>query len=78
MALSHALGGAGTPPDTIDVSAVATFVPGEGITGMALTLSGSVPGISREAFIEAAEGAKANCPVSQALAGNVPISLEIN
>ena len=77
MALSHALGGAGTPPDHLDVEATATFVPGEGITGMRLVLSGVVPGLSDDEFRAAAEDAKENCPVSQALAGNVPITLEI-
>ena len=77
MALSNGLGKAGTPPDSLDVTATATFVPGEGITGMALVLSGDVPGLSDDEFRAAAETAKENCPVSQALAGNVPISLEI-
>ena len=77
MSLSNALGKAGTPPDHLDVTATATFVPGQGITGMRLALSGEVPGLSNEEFREAAEEAKKNCPVSQALAGNVPISLEI-
>jgi osmotically inducible protein OsmC len=30
---------------------------------------GTVPGLSADAFREAAEGAKANCPVSKALTG---------
>jgi lipoyl-dependent peroxiredoxin len=46
-----------------------TFQPGEGITGIALTVRGHVPGISAEQFQEAAETAKAGCPVSKALAG---------
>lgn len=78
MALSNALGKAGTPPDRLDVTATATFVPGEGITGMQLVMSGEVPGLSDEEFREAAEQAKQNCPVSQALAGNVPITLEFS
>lgn len=77
MALSNALGKAGTPPAHLDVSAKATFVPGEGITQMVLTLSGEVPGLSDDEFRKAAEGAKENCPVSQALKGNVPITLEM-
>ena len=77
MALSNGLGKAGTPPTYLDVTATATFVPGEGITGMQLVLSGAVPGLSDEGFREAAEDAKQNCPVSQALAGNVPIALDI-
>lgn len=77
MALSNALGKAGTPPDHLDVQATATFVPGQGITGMALVLSGEVPGLSADQFRAAAESAKEGCPVSKALAGNVPITLEI-
>ncbi len=76
MALSNTLANAGTPPGTLEATATATFVPGEGITGIQLTVRGSVPGIDAAAFAEAAESAKENCPVSQALAGNVPISLE--
>jgi len=77
MALSNGLGKAGTPPDHLDVTATATFVPGAGITSMVLVLSGSVPGLSDDEFRAAAEGARDNCPVSKALAGNVPVTLEI-
>ncbi len=69
MALSHALAGAGTPPQRLDVSAAVSFQPGEGITGIALKVVGAVEGISAEDFVAAAEGAKAGCPVSKALAG---------
>ncbi|MEV0229430.1 OsmC family protein [Nonomuraea sp. NPDC050786] len=75
MALSHALAGAGTPPESLETSADVTFQPGEGITGIVLTVKGQVPGISAEQFQEAAETAKANCPVSKALAGTT-ITLE--
>ena len=76
MALSHALAQAGTPPTSIDTSADVTFKPGTGITGIALRVSGSVPGITAEQFAEAAAGAKTGCPVSQALSAT-PISLEV-
>lgn len=69
MALSHALAQAGTPAEALDTSAAVTFQPGEGITGIHLTVRGSVPGISAEAFAEAAANAKAGCPVSKALTG---------
>jgi osmotically inducible protein OsmC len=75
MALSHALAQAGTPPTTVDTTAEVTFQPGTGITGVVLKVVGSVPGITAEQFEEAARGAKAGCPVSQALAA-VPITLE--
>lgn len=75
MALSNALAKNETPPTSLDVEATATFVPGEGITSMELSVKGVVEGIGEEKFQELAETAKNGCPVSQALAGNVPISL---
>jgi len=76
MALSHGLAQAGNPPDELKTSATVTFQPGEGITKIALTVAGKVPGIDADAFREAAEGAKANCPVSKALAGVPEITLD--
>ena len=75
MALSHALAQAGNPPERLESSATLTFVPGTGITNAALTVTGRVPGLDEQAFREAAEGAKENCPVSQALKGNVELSV---
>jgi osmotically inducible protein OsmC len=43
---------------------------------MELTIRGQVEGLDEDAFREAAEGAKENCPVSQALSGNVEITLD--
>ena len=68
MALSHALAGAGNAPESIDTTAAVTFQPGEGITGIKLSVNGKVPGLTAEQFAEFAEEAKKNCPVSQALA----------
>ena len=76
MALSHGLAQAGTPPTSIDTKAAVTFQPGTGITGIALSVSGSVPGLTAEQFEEAAQAAKTGCPVSQALSA-VPITLEV-
>ncbi|AUG77391.1 peroxiredoxin [Kitasatospora sp. MMS16-BH015] len=69
MALSHGLAGAGTPPTKLDTQADVTFQPGTGITGIHLTVTGQVPGLDEAGFVKAAEDAKANCPVSQALTG---------
>ena len=74
MALSNGLAKAGTPPTTLHTQAKVDFTPGVGITGIALSVQGQVPGITAEMFAEAAQTAKANCPVSQALAA-VPITL---
>ncbi len=76
MALSSGLAKAGTPPERLETSATVTFVPGEGITKSALTVRGTVPGMDEAAFREAAEGAKANCPVSKALAAVPEITLD--
>jgi osmotically inducible protein OsmC len=76
MALSHELAQAGTPADELKTSATVTFQPGEGITRIALTVRGKVEGVDESAFRDAAEAAKANCPVSAALAGVGEISLD--
>jgi len=75
MALSGALAKAGTPPETLSVSAKVSFVPGTGITASALDVKGVVPGMDDDAFRQAAEQAKDGCPVSQALKGNVELSV---
>ncbi|MFB7273883.1 OsmC family protein [Streptomyces sp. NPDC056244] len=69
MALSHGLANAGTPPTKLTTQADVTFQPGTGITGIHLSVEGVVPGLDEAGFVKAAEDAKANCPVSQALSG---------
>jgi osmotically inducible protein OsmC len=76
MALSHGLAQAGNAPEELNTSATVTFQPGEGITKIALTVQGRVPGLDDAGFQEAAATAKANCPVSKALAGVPEITLE--
>lgn len=75
MAFAHALAGEGHTPESLQVTAAVTFQPGEGITGSHLLVSAKVPGIEAADFERIAEDAKANCPVSKALAG-IPITLE--
>jgi osmotically inducible protein OsmC len=69
MALSHALAGAGTPPERLETSVTVTFQPGEGILKGAIEVVGTVPGVDHDTFVEHAEGARTNCPVSKALTG---------
>ena len=76
MALSSGLSKDGHPPDELRTSATVTFQPGEGITRIALTVQGAVPGLGPAEFEAAAQAAKENCPVSKALAGVPEISLE--
>jgi lipoyl-dependent peroxiredoxin len=76
MALSHGLAQAGNAPEELQTAATVTFQPGEGITKIALEVTGRVPGLDADAFRQAAEGAKENCPVSKALSGVPEITLE--
>jgi lipoyl-dependent peroxiredoxin len=76
MALSAGLARQETPADELHTSATVTFQPGEGITGIALSVEGVVPGIDGVAFLEAAQAAKESCPVSKALAAVPEISLD--
>jgi lipoyl-dependent peroxiredoxin len=75
MALAHALAGAGSPPQSLETRAEVSFQAGTGITGIALSVRGRVEGMSDDDFVAAAEKAKTDCPVSQALAGT-PITLD--
>jgi len=75
MQLSHFLAENGTPPERLDVQAVVELIPGTGITGSALTLKASVPGIDAAKFDELATRAKDGCPVSQAL-GAISVTLD--
>ena len=76
MALSNTLAKDGHAPEELRASATVTFQPGEGITRIALTVEGHVPDIDEASFREAAETAKANCPVSKALTGVPEITLD--
>ena len=79
MALSAGLGKAGTPPENLEVTAKVTFDQvGDGwkVVSSALTVRGHVHGLDAEGFRLAAEGARDGCPISQALKGNVELSVE--
>jgi osmotically inducible protein OsmC len=72
MALSLGLTQGGNPPESIETEATVHLVKdGEGFTikRIDLVTRGRVPGIDAAAFQQAAEGAKANCPVSKVLTG---------
>jgi osmotically inducible protein OsmC len=76
MALSAGLAKAGNPPERLETSVVVTLQPGTGITKGAITVRGTVPGLDAAGFQEAAAGAKAGCPVSQALSGIPEVTLD--
>jgi lipoyl-dependent peroxiredoxin len=74
MALAHGLSTGGNPPTSLDTRADVSFDP-PNITGIKLTVTGVVPGITAEQFQAAAEDARANCPVSKVITGTT-IALE--
>lgn len=76
MALSHGLAEAGTPPESLEVSATVAFVPGEGVKSSHLVVRGRVPGVDQDGFAEAARAAGDGCPISGALKGNIEISVD--
>lgn len=72
MALAAGLTRAGFKPTRISTDASVNLEKvGDGfkITRIELNTEGEVPGIDDDAFVQQAEDAKKNCPVSQALAG---------
>jgi len=80
MQLSHEIAEAGGTPQTLEVSAVVGFGPdpagGFQVTGITLSVRGETEGLDAAGFAQAAERAKAGCPLSKALAA-VPISLSV-
>ena len=79
MALSVGLTHAGNPPESLATEAkvtVAQVEGGFGITKIELSVTGKVPGLDAAGFEEAANGAKAGCPLSKALAAVPEITLE--
>jgi osmotically inducible protein OsmC len=79
MQLSALIGQAGGTPQSLDVQADVTLGPdpagGFRIPGIKLTVEGEVDGLDEAGFRQAADAAKAQCPVSKALAGTT-ITLE--
>jgi osmotically inducible protein OsmC len=80
MALSGLIAEAGGTPGSLDVKADVRLSPdpagGFRISAIALTVRGKVEGLDDAGFKEAAEKAKAGCPVSKALTGVDNITLD--
>ena len=79
MAFSGGLGRAGSPPEHLAVTAEVTFdklEAGWRVVSSALTVRGRVPGMSNDDFVKLAEVARDGCPISQALKGNVALSVD--
>ena len=80
MAFSDVLQKKGSPPERLEVSANVGFDPKVGggfeVSFSRLTVRGRVPGMDQEAFEEAAQEGEQGCPISNALRGNVAITVE--
>ena len=79
MQLSHLVAEAGGTPQSLEVQADVSLGPdragGFRLTGIKLTVRGEVDGLDEAGFQQAADAAKAGCPVSKALTG-VEITLD--
>jgi osmotically inducible protein OsmC len=79
MQLSGLLAKAGGTPQSLDVTADVSIgadpAGGLRLTGILLTVRGTVDGLDEAGFVKAAEDAKVSCPVSKALTG-VDITLD--
>jgi lipoyl-dependent peroxiredoxin len=76
MKLSFVLQTAGFTADSLEVTATVTLDNGA-ITSSDLVLNAKVPGISQEKFLESAEDAKANCPISKLLNTNITLQASL-
>jgi osmotically inducible protein OsmC len=78
MSLSAALGRAGTPPEQLAVEATCGLDRGESglrIATIDLSVAAKYEGADPRSLQETAEQANETCPVSNALRGNVDISV---
>lgn len=66
MKLSFVLNESNYNPEELNTDAVLTFEEGK-VVSIELNLKGKVPSISKDKFLELAEDAKQNCPISGAL-----------
>ena len=80
MALAATLGVGGTPPERLHVTSVVSLNPRQGggfeVTTSALEVRGVVPGLDAAGFQERADAAEKGCPISNAIRGNVTITVE--
>jgi osmotically inducible protein OsmC len=80
MAFSNTLASAGHSPEHLSVDAVTHFTPleggGFGITRIELAVRGRVAGLDQAEFERLADEGEQACPVSNALRGNVEITVK--
>lgn len=78
MALSLILGKEGFTPDSLEATSVVSMDADKlELTGSHLTLEASIPKISKDKFMECANAAKTNCPVSKALSFEITMDAKL-
>ncbi|QAA82987.1 OsmC family peroxiredoxin [Aequorivita sp. H23M31] len=78
MALSLILGKEGYTPDSLKATSAVTMDADKlELTGSHLTLKARIPNISKDKFMECANAAKENCPVSKALSFKITLDAEL-
>lgn len=75
MKLSFVLNEAGYTADNLETKCDIDFADGQ-VTSSHLTVTGNVPGISKEKFEECANNAKDNCPISKSLSDSIKITVD--
>ena len=79
MAFSSRLAKNGTAATKLEVRVAITFDQVDGgwkVAKSLIKVTGAVPGIDKATFERLADDAKENCPISQAIKGNVALEVE--
>lgn len=78
MALSLILGKEGFAPDSLEATSEVTMDADKlELTGSHLVLKARIPNITKDKFMECANAAKDNCPVSKALSLEITLDAEL-
>ena len=77
MKLAFVLNEANLNPTELNTNATLTFIDGS-VLSVELILKGKVPNLNEEKFIEFAEDAKKNCPISGVLNCKISVNANLN
>jgi len=80
MALSAELGKVGITPEALDVKATVSLdkqAAGWAVTASHLDLTATIPGVDRAKFQQAADAAKAGCPISRLLKADITLEAKL-
>jgi osmotically inducible protein OsmC len=80
MALSAILGESGMKPESVETTATVTLRNVDDaptVTNIHLDVKAKVPGATEQQFLEAAEAAKMNCPISRLLKAEISMTAKL-